>query len=126
MKKQNKKEGKNYGWELVLDLHGCDPKTMASKKQLHDYIVKICKLIEMKRYGQPLIERFGFGEDFTTGYSLVQLIETSSITGHFSDLWGSCYINIFSCKPFDAQKAREFTRGFFKAKKVRHRWLVRS
>ena len=79
----------------------------------------------MERYGKPFIERFGFGRDFTVGYSLVQLIESSSITGHFSELWNSVYINIFSCKPFDAKKARGFTRKFFKAKKIKNRLLIR-
>ena len=79
----------------------------------------------MKRYGQPLVERFGFGMDFTAGYSLAQLIESSSITGHFSELWNSCYINIFSCKTFDRKKAREFTKEFFKAKKVKNRFIIR-
>ena len=122
MKKQNKEK---YGMELILDLYDCDPKIISSKKKLSEFIIEICRLIKMERYGKPLIERFGFGKDFTAGYSLVQLIESSSITGHFSELWGSVYINIFSCGTFDADKAKEFTKKFFKAKKVKNRLLIR-
>ena len=114
-----------YGLELTLDLKGCDKKIIASKERLYDFIVRICELIEMKRYGEPLIEKFGFGADFTAGYSLVQLIETSSITGHFSDLWGACYINIFSCKKFDDKKAAQFAKDFFKAEKMKKRLIIR-
>lgn len=115
-----------YGMELIMDLYDCDSKIVASKKKLHEYIIKVCNLIKMKRYGKPFIERFGFGVDFTAGYSLAQLIESSSITGHFSELWGSAYINIFSCKSFNAKKAGEFTKKFFKAKKINHRLLIRK
>jgi len=120
-----KEKKQNYGMELIMDLHGCDPKIIASKKKLKDYIIKICQLIKMKRFGRPLIERFGFGMDFTAGYSLAQLIESSSITGHFSELWKSIYINIFSCKSFDRKKACEFTQKFFKAKNVKNRFIIR-
>ena len=119
----NKKQ--HYGMELIMDLHDCDPGILASKNKLKEYIIKICKLIKMKRYGKPIIERFGLGMDFTAGYSLVQLIESSSITGHFSELWRSIYLNIFSCKSFDAGKATEFTKAFFKAKKVKNRIIAR-
>ena len=126
IKKKNKIKKRTYGMELIIDLYNCEPKILSSKKHLNDFIIKLCKLIKMKRYGKPFIEKFGFGKDFTVGYSLVQLIETSAISGHFSELWNSAYINIFSCKSFNVRKAREFTRKFFKAKKVKNRVLIRK
>jgi S-adenosylmethionine/arginine decarboxylase-like enzyme len=114
-----------FGFELIMDLSGCDEKAISSAKKLKVYVDKLCKLIHMKKFGKTLIPYFGENKAFTKGYSLVQLIETSSITGHFSELWGKAYINIFSCQPFDHVKAREFTRKFFGAKKVKNRFLVR-
>lgn len=114
-----------YGMELILDLAKCDPRILASKKKLIEFVVKLCKLIKMKRYGQPLIEKFGFGADFTAGYSLVQLIETSSITGHFSELWSKAYINIFSCRKYNPKVVKKFTKGFFKARTIKNRLLYR-
>lgn len=124
-KKQTEEEAKRYGWELVMDLKGCDVSVMSSRDKLYEFIIKVCDLIEMKRYGEPLIEKFGLAKDFTAGYSLVQLIETSSITGHFSDFWGNCYINIFSCKPYDEAKAAKFTKEFFGAKDMKTHFLER-
>ncbi|MFH1714101.1 MAG: S-adenosylmethionine decarboxylase, partial [Candidatus Nealsonbacteria bacterium] len=125
-KKKSKNKKTVYGMELILDLHGCDPKVLASRKKLQEFVIKICQLIKMKRYGKPFLARFGFGKDFTAGYSLVQLIESSSISGHFSELWSSAYINIFSCKPFSATKARAFTKKFFKAKSFKNRLVIRK
>jgi len=116
---------KKFGTELIMDLLDCDPKIIRSKKKISEYSDKICKLIKVKRFGKPIVKRFGFGKDFTAGYSLVQLIETSLVSGHFSELWRVSYINIFSCKDFDAKTAAHFTKKFFQAKKMKKRIIRR-
>lgn len=116
---------KIFGYELVMDLFECDSKVISSKKKLKEYTDKLCKLIKMKQYGRTLLPYFGDKAEFTKGYSLVQLIETSSITGHFSEYWKTAYINIFSCKRYDAELAKKFTKKFFKAKKLKNRFLIR-
>ncbi len=115
-----------YGIELVLDLIDCNPETIRSDKHIRKYAKEICEVIDMKPFGEPFVERFGLGVDFTTGYSLVQLIETSSITGHFSELWNRAYINIFSCKKFNEQVAAEFTKKHFGAKELKQNLLIRD
>jgi len=116
---------KIFGYELVIDLYGCDKSIISSKKKLQEYIDKLCKLIKMKKYGKTLLPYFGEKAAYTKGYSLVQLIETSSVTGHFSDFWGTAYINIFSCRKYDKDLAKKFTSKFFKAKKTKTRFLIR-
>ncbi|MCM8823618.1 MAG: S-adenosylmethionine decarboxylase [Candidatus Omnitrophica bacterium] len=114
-----------YGYELIMDLYDCDEEVITSKKKLQEYVDKLCKLIKMKKFGKTLLPYFGENAAYTKGYSLVQLIETSSITGHFSDLWKTAYINIFSCKKYDHTVAKKFTQEFFKAKKIKSRFIVR-
>lgn len=114
-----------FGKELIMDLYDCDLDIISSKEKIQEYSEKLCDLIEVKRYGEPFIERFGLNKDFTAGYSLAQMIETSLVSGHFSEHWHSCYINIFSCKDFDEEKAITFTKEFFKAKSFKKRVLVR-
>jgi len=116
---------KIYGKELILDLMDCDPKIIRSKKKILEYSNRVCDLIKVKKYGKPLIERFALHKDFAAGYSLVQLIESSSISCHFSELWNQAFINIFSCKLFNDKIATEFTKRFFKAKKNKNRILIR-
>ena len=116
---------KIYGYELVMDLAGCDQQVLTSRKKLQEYTDMLCKLIKMKKFGKTLLPYFGTKQAFTKGYSLIQLIETSSITGHFSDHWGTAYINIFSCQYFDRKAAKKFTRQFFKAKTLKNRFLIR-
>ncbi|NQU42548.1 S-adenosylmethionine decarboxylase [bacterium] len=115
-----------FGWELILDLYECDPYKISTGEEIQRYARELCQVIEMKPYGEAQIPYFGENCEHTKGYSLLQFIETSSITGHFSEGTGACYINIFSCKPYNMETAQSFTRDFFGAKRVNARFLVRE
>ena len=110
---------KAWGMLASLDLVGCDTKKVESKETIEKWIVDLCELIDMKRYGKPHIVYFG-EDPRVSGYSAFQLIETSAITGHFgtgpTGKEGYAYIDIFSCKHFDPYKAAEFTKKCFGAK----------
>lgn len=123
----NPNEKDYFGQELVLNLYECDLKKISSGEDIKNFVVTLCDdVIFMKRYGEPQIPHFGHDNPITAGYSLVQLIETSSITGHFSEYKKSCYINIFSCKWFDMEKAAAFTQEFFGAKRIQATFLKRE
>lgn len=120
-----RREGKEFGYELVLNLYDCDLEAISTKEKLLQFKDELCELIDMKQYGEPFIEYFAEHTEFAAGYSLAQMIETSLISGHFSDYWRSAYINIFSCKPYDVGLAIEFTKKFFGAERVTAKLLVR-
>ena len=52
----------------------------------------------------------------TKGTSAVQFILTSTIVIHTLDLMKAAYVNIFSCKEFDTDKAAKFTANWFGSK----------
>ena len=116
---------KIYGKELILGLLDCDPKVIRSKKKILQYSKELCNLLKVKRYGKPICKRFALDTPYAAGYSWVQLIETSLVSGHFSELWNRAFINIFSCRLFNEKKAIDFTKKFFKAKKIKNRVLIR-
>ena len=117
--------GNLYGKQLLLTLIDCDPTVLRSKQKITRFAKAMCKVIDMKPYGKPLVPRFGFGRDFTAGYSMVQLIETSSITGHFSEAWNRVYLDIFSCKEYDEKKATNFAKKYFGANKIQAQVIYR-
>lgn len=119
-------DSNTFGMEVVLDLYGCNLETIRSKEKLQEYTRELCRVIGMTPYGAPFAERFGLNEAKTAGYSIVQLIETSSITGHFSEERNSAYINIFSCKEFDPKQAAEFSKDFFEADRVESTLHIRK
>ena len=107
-----------YGQELIIDLYDCDYSTLTSREKLYRFAKELCKVIKMKPYGEPLIPDFGYALSKTAGPSLVQLIESSSITAHYSPHWRMVCLNIFTCKSFDAVAALKYVKEFFKAERA--------
>ncbi len=114
---------KNYGKELIMDLHSCNPKKF-NRKDIKKYFDGLCKLIDMKQCKLEYWDDYGVPEKdkqtsaHTKGTSAVQFILTSSIVIHTLDILGNVYINIFSCKGFNATAAKIFTKLFFEGKIV--------
>ncbi len=101
-----------WGFSTVLDLKKCNYKVQ-NKDDIKDYVYQLCDLIDMRRFGPCYIHKFGNGNK--EGYSMLQLIETSNITGHFTEQDNSAFIDIFSCKPYDVLELENFTKKFFEA-----------
>jgi hypothetical protein len=80
-------------------------------------------LIGMTRYGACQVVHFGEGR--VAGYSMVQLIQTSLISGHFANDTNSAYLDIFSCKGYDPAVVEEFSKTFFGARRSTHTALLR-
>jgi S-adenosylmethionine/arginine decarboxylase-like enzyme len=106
-------------WGLLtsLDIYGCNPEIIRDARQIERYVVALCDLIQMKRFGECLVTHFGQDER-VAGYSMVQLIETSLISGHFANLTNAAYIDIFSCKPYDPHEVARFSQEFFQGEAV--------
>ena len=113
--KEEYEQTNSWGILTSVDLFRCDPNILRDKEKIKEYVTKLCELIEMKKFGETVV--VDFGEDpRVAGFSMTQLIETSLISGHFANESNSVYIDIFSCKFYEQQKAFEFTKEFFKAK----------
>ena len=115
-----------WGYHLILDCKACDLERITNKLNIQSFIKQLLIDIDMKGYGDPIIEHFATHVPKAAGYSLVQLIETSSITGHFSDYNGDAYLDIFSCKSFDLEDAMDCVRLFFNPKSIKITYLTRQ
>lgn len=108
----------NYGKELILDLYNCNVDKF-TRKDLKQYFIQLCKVIDMKRCklcfwdykGEE--EEYEKAPDHLKGTSAIQFISTSNITVHALDVLQRVYINIFSCKDFDENIAIEFSENWF-------------
>lgn len=112
------------GQLTIIDLKECDKNLVKDKEVLAKFGKEICKVIKMVPFGEPIIKRFGKGK--LKGYSLVQLIETSNITVHLDEFDNKVFIDIFSCKKFDSTKAKNFSKDYFKAGKVKWKTIFRK
>ncbi|GAB4113770.1 MAG: hypothetical protein Kow00103_06340 [Candidatus Caldatribacteriota bacterium] len=118
---------KKNAWGLLtsLDLFGCNPEIIRNADKIKKYVQELCQLIEMKRFGETQVVHFG-EEERVAGFSMVQLIETSLISGHFANISNSAYIDIFSCKYYEPSVVEEFTKKFFEAKEVKMYYILRG
>lgn len=105
-----------WGSHAIIDLYGCSLSAISDHSSILTWITTLCdEVIVMKRYGEPLIVRFGT-DPRVVGYSAVQLIETSNITAHFVDATAGACIDIFSCATFDPVQAATYCQQHFHAK----------
>ncbi|MCP9438488.1 MAG: S-adenosylmethionine decarboxylase [Nitrospira sp.] len=108
-------EGKAWGLCTAVDLQDCQPHLIRDAEHIKRYVVELCDLIGMKRYGDCQVVDFGEGR--VAGYSMVQLISTSLISGHFANDTNSAYLDIFSCKGYDPTVVESFSKQFFGARR---------
>ena len=101
-----------WGIASSFDIYNCDPETIRSSEKIQQFVVELCDLIEMKRFGETIIVNFGEDER-VAGYSMAQLIETSLISAHFANLTNTVYLDVFSCKPYDPEIVADFALKFF-------------
>jgi S-adenosylmethionine/arginine decarboxylase-like enzyme len=116
---------KPYGLELLLDLKGVDLSDL-SRERLTDYFVRLCDLIQMTRHGEPVFWEDHSGLPHLQGISALQFIETSNVVCHALPLLQAVYLNIFSCREFDTQAAKEFSAAFWGAASVVFTVVIRT
>jgi S-adenosylmethionine/arginine decarboxylase-like enzyme len=102
-----------WGLSTAVDLYQCNSRTIRDTGEIKRFVVELCDLIQMKRYGDCQVVHFGEGR--VAGYSMTQLIETSLISGHFANDTNAAYLDIFSCKPYDPEIVERFAKTFFGA-----------
>jgi len=116
-----------YGKELILDLRDCN--TPFNREEIENYMKELCSLIDMKREDLHFWDYEGDPEGYKKapshlkGISAVQFIKTSNITIHVLDDLGKVFLNIFSCKLFDVEEAKEFSKKWFGGR-ISHLWEI--
>ena len=117
---RNGQTPKSRLWGLLscIDLYDCDPETIRNAEKIKQFVIDLCDLIQMKRFGETQVVNFGEDER-VAGYSMTQLIETSLISAHFANQSNTTYLDVFSCKLYDPKVVSDFAKDFFKAKRVK-------
>jgi S-adenosylmethionine/arginine decarboxylase-like enzyme len=101
-----------WGIASAIDIYECDPDKIRDADYIRQFVVELCKLIGMKRFGETQVVHFG-EEERVAGYSMVQLIETSLISAHFANQTNAVYLDVFSCKAYDPEIVRRFAQFIF-------------
>jgi len=111
-----------WGYHLMLDCAGCQ--NIDSRAHIYNFVKDLTKSIGMTPHGEPVIEHLLLG-DPNQGFSLMQLITTSNICGHFMELNGTAYFDVFSCKEFDPKIVKQLVSTYFEPSKIKTRLIKR-
>lgn len=118
---------KNNAWGIAasIDLHACNPEYIRNKSKIEEFVLALCNLIQAKRFGDCKIVNFG-ERDEIQGYSMVQLIETSLVSGHFANKTNNTYLDIFSCKYFNPEQIAKFCQSYFQSQDYTLHYIFRK
>lgn len=115
-----------WGYHLILDCGKCNPSLMSDYNNVATWIDDLVISIDMQPIGPPRIEYTAGDMVDKAGFTVVQVIVTSSITAHFVDAYGQIYLDVFSCKPFDAEVVEASVRHHFGCTTFRKYFLTRQ
>jgi S-adenosylmethionine decarboxylase len=104
-------------WGLLtsIDLHDCDPKTLRDAAKVKEHALKVVEMIKARPFGECQVIHFG-GTEEVEGFSMVQLIDTSLVSGHYANKTNRVFLDVFSCKFYDPEEVLAYSKKFFGAK----------
>lgn len=108
-----------WGKLLSIDAFRCCPRAINSPVLIAHFNNELLKRIDMKPHGGAMIVKFGESGTPLYGYTLSQLLTTSNLSCHFSEMNKSLYLDLFSCKSFDNKVVEDTVREFFKAERIK-------
>ena len=100
-----------WGMLAAIDLTRCVRAWLADPDRIRGFVREVVPAVGMRTHGPMHLERFGSGE--LEGWSAMQFIETSSITIHADEVEARCFVDLFSCKPFDPAVASAIACRWF-------------
>ena len=107
-----------FGLHVTIDARECDKQKLASYDLVYDILNNLPGLIDMTKMTLPYVakwlDKFAKG---TPGISGVVMIAESHIAIHTFPDQDYVFIDVFSCRDFDSQKAIKYLVDAFGAKK---------
>lgn len=119
-------QSESWGLSASIDLHECNGETIRDADAITQFVVELCELIDVQRFGECQVVHFADHNEDVAGFSMVQLIETSLISAHFANKTNHTYLDVFSCKYYDPKVAAEFAQKFFEAKDYTLQYTLRK
>jgi S-adenosylmethionine decarboxylase len=114
-----------WGKHLVADVKACNISRATDPEYIRWFTKELVRMIEMVPHGEPQVVHFADGTDLA-GWTVIQLIETSSIMGHFIDMNGDLYLDIFSCKNFEGQVVIDLLNSCFAPEDIKWHVIYRN
>ena len=107
-----------FGLHVTIDASGCNKRKLASVTLVYDILDKLPEKIGMTKMTLPYVakwlDKFAHGTEGVSGFVM---IAESHISIHTFPDQDYVFMDIFSCRGFDAEKAIAYLTRAFEAKK---------
>jgi S-adenosylmethionine decarboxylase len=111
-----KKHIYGYGPHLMLDLNDCNSAILDDLEACFRLLNELPEKIGMTKITQPYVFRYSGLVTEDEGITGVTIIAESHISLHTYPKKNFVFVDIFSCKPFDVEGARDYVVQFFQSK----------
>ncbi len=127
MKKPDTNKSQVFGYQLLLDLYGCKEGVCDDLGLCYQFLDEIVEKLGMEKQAPPNIFRSDEVRfpDKAGLSGWVPLIESSTVI-HTLSPKNFISIDIYCCKNFDLQKAKEVCRQFFTPEKIDEQYIERG
>jgi S-adenosylmethionine/arginine decarboxylase-like enzyme len=115
----------SWGKHLIIDARGCLVNRATDPNYIKFFTKELVRMIEMVPYGEPQLVHFAENTD-KAGWTVIQLIETSNIIGHFLDINGDLYLDVFSCKDYDVDIVLNLLQQCFSPEEIKFHVVKRD
>lgn len=112
-----------WGWQMIVNISGAN-ENCKNEEAIRAFNRDLCDNIQMIRHGDPQLTYFE-DLDEKNGWTLVQLIKTSSLVVHFCDN-GKIFMDLFSCKEFDKEAVLGCIQYYFHPELVEYDIIERD
>jgi len=114
-----------WGHHIIMDVKGCDVRNATNPNFINKFIKDLVLMINMVPCGEPQLVHFADNTN-KAGWTVIQLIQTSSIVGHFLDDSGDLYLDIFSCNHFDEEVVKDAITRYFNPVRIKTQFIQRK
>lgn len=105
-----------YGPHLMLDLGDCNSLTLDDLETCYGLLDKLPSKIGMTKISQPYVFRYAAPVPEESGITGVTIIAESHISLHTYPVKNFAFVDLFSCKPFDIEIAKNYVINTFQSK----------
>ncbi len=109
-----------FGPHLTVDGIGCSSKDLSSMSFIYKFLDECPKRIQMTKITEPYIVKI------PEGFAGMVLIAESHISVHTNTKKKKKYVDIFSCKDFDKNRALKYIITYFKPKQYQSDFIKRG
>lgn len=115
-----------FGLHLTIDAQDCNKKRLVNTKFIYRLLDRLPSVLSMTKMTLPYVVEWKDKFASTPGISGFVMIAESHISIHTFPDQNYAFIDMFSCKQFDAEAAAEFIMGALEAKKAEKNVIVRG